>query len=404
MFSKNAIIKQEQQEGSHNWTHGIGDSNVSKIKNMKEMYKLKMAKHRKPSGFTNARKAAVVTIGGVALAGIAQLNATAQAQDWDLLASCESSGNWSINTGNGFYGGVQFSQSSWEFAGGLKYAARADLATREQQIEIAEVLLSIQGHLAWPDCSQNKVPGWWTSGGADEPSVPAEEPAEEVAPAIGNSSGWMWPVDCPLTSGHGPRSGGFHDGADFGCPIGTPILAAASGTIEAGTGFNTDPGGYGNYIQQRAVGGEVIQYGHVSDIYVSVGDFVNVGDVIGAVGNAGSSTGPHLHLRIQNASGSVDPVWFLNYVGAANTGEFNAPAPAPAPVDNGVSVDVNVTANGGVIEVRGDLAAKYQIGEGDTLTHIAVNFGVSVDGIISLNPTITNPDLIFTGDVINLLP
>ena len=72
---------------------------------------------------------------------------------WDALAACESSGNWAINTGNGFYGGVQFNQNTWERHGGLRYAPRADLATREEQIAIAEVTQARQGWGAWPVCS-----------------------------------------------------------------------------------------------------------------------------------------------------------------------------------------------------------------------------------------------------------
>ena len=72
---------------------------------------------------------------------------------WDALAHCESTGNWAINTGNGFYGGVQFDQNTWERQGGLRYAPRADLATREEQIAIAEVTRARQGWGAWPTCS-----------------------------------------------------------------------------------------------------------------------------------------------------------------------------------------------------------------------------------------------------------
>lgn len=72
---------------------------------------------------------------------------------WDKLAQCESGGNWAINTGNGYYGGVQFAPSSWAAAGGTQYAPRADLATREQQIATAEKLLEMQGWGAWPACS-----------------------------------------------------------------------------------------------------------------------------------------------------------------------------------------------------------------------------------------------------------
>ncbi|AYL40335.1 transglycosylase family protein [Streptomyces fungicidicus] len=69
--------------------------------------------------------------------------------DWDAIAACESSGNWQANTGNGHYGGLQFTQSSWEAAGGLKYAPRADLATRKEQITVARRLARIQGMSAW---------------------------------------------------------------------------------------------------------------------------------------------------------------------------------------------------------------------------------------------------------------
>ncbi|UGT38920.1 transglycosylase family protein [Nocardia yamanashiensis] len=72
---------------------------------------------------------------------------------WDALAKCESNGNWAINTGNGYYGGIQFDQSTWERQGGTRYAPRADLATREEQIAIAEVTRARQGWGAWPACT-----------------------------------------------------------------------------------------------------------------------------------------------------------------------------------------------------------------------------------------------------------
>ncbi|QWC86521.1 LysM peptidoglycan-binding domain-containing protein [Nocardioidaceae bacterium] len=72
---------------------------------------------------------------------------------WDRLAQCESSGDWSINTGNGYYGGLQFYQPTWEGFGGLAYAPRADLASKSQQIAVAERVLDTQGWGAWPACS-----------------------------------------------------------------------------------------------------------------------------------------------------------------------------------------------------------------------------------------------------------
>ena len=76
-----------------------------------------------------------------------------QSETWDALSRCEAGGNWAINTGNGFYGGVQFDQNTWERNGGLRYAQRADLASREEQIAIAEVTRARQGWGAWPTCS-----------------------------------------------------------------------------------------------------------------------------------------------------------------------------------------------------------------------------------------------------------
>ncbi|MFB7590532.1 transglycosylase family protein [Streptomyces sp. NPDC056169] len=73
---------------------------------------------------------------------------------WGCVAECESSGRWHINTGNGFYGGLQFWQPTWVEHGGPKYAPRADLATRPQQIRIAEEVLRTQGWGAWPVCSK----------------------------------------------------------------------------------------------------------------------------------------------------------------------------------------------------------------------------------------------------------
>ncbi|MDN3293466.1 transglycosylase family protein [Streptomyces ficellus] len=73
---------------------------------------------------------------------------------WGCVAECESGGRWDLNTGNGFYGGLQFRQSTWEAYGGLKYARRADLATRKEQITVAQEVLRWQGWQAWPTCSK----------------------------------------------------------------------------------------------------------------------------------------------------------------------------------------------------------------------------------------------------------
>ncbi|MEY6435845.1 transglycosylase family protein [Corynebacterium pseudotuberculosis] len=79
--------------------------------------------------------------------------AVADGSVWDQLAQCESTGNWAINTGNGFSGGLQFTDSTWAGFGGTAYAPRAHLATREQQIAIAQKVQASQGWGAWPACT-----------------------------------------------------------------------------------------------------------------------------------------------------------------------------------------------------------------------------------------------------------
>jgi hypothetical protein len=80
--------------------------------------------------------------------------ADSSGRNWDAVAKCESGGNWAINTGNGYYGGLQFSSSTWLNNGGGVYAERADLASREQQIAIANKLADRSGGSSWPVCGQ----------------------------------------------------------------------------------------------------------------------------------------------------------------------------------------------------------------------------------------------------------
>jgi murein DD-endopeptidase MepM/ murein hydrolase activator NlpD len=114
-------------------------------------------RHRRPKTQRLTRKAASVALtaggAGIVLPIMSAGSAGAASVDtWDKVAQCESTGNWKINTGNGFYGGLQFTQSSWDAAGGTEYASRADLATKDQQIAVAEKLLDMQGPGAWPVC------------------------------------------------------------------------------------------------------------------------------------------------------------------------------------------------------------------------------------------------------------
>ncbi|POX65394.1 transglycosylase [Streptomyces sp. Ru62] len=110
-------------------------------------------KHRRPSKAVRAIALAGVTGAAVAAPLMAAGNASAAtASQWDAVAQCESGGNWSINTGNGYYGGLQFSASTWAAYGGTQYAGTADKASKAQQIAVAEKVLAAQGKGAWPVC------------------------------------------------------------------------------------------------------------------------------------------------------------------------------------------------------------------------------------------------------------
>jgi hypothetical protein len=111
-------------------------------------------RHRKPSNHTRTLGLATAPlVAAIPLAAASALPASAATSAWDRLAGCESGGNWDINTGNGYYGGLQFADGTWDGNGGEKYASRADLATRAEQIVIASKLLNSSGWGPWPACS-----------------------------------------------------------------------------------------------------------------------------------------------------------------------------------------------------------------------------------------------------------
>ncbi len=138
-------------------------------------------KHRaeSDSGRRGRRVAAASAL--TAAVAVPLIGAPAQAASgdtWNQLAQCESGGNWSINTGNGYYGGLQFSPSTWTGFGGGVYASSAQYATREQQIAIAEKVLNGQGWGAWPACSA--ALGLTTADAQEAPSVSTPAPVQRV--------------------------------------------------------------------------------------------------------------------------------------------------------------------------------------------------------------------------------
>ncbi|MEU9048180.1 MULTISPECIES: transglycosylase family protein [unclassified Kitasatospora] len=127
-----------------------------------------------------------IAVAGVAGVGLAMplLTATgasaAPASAWDSVAQCESGGNWGINTGNGFYGGLQFTSGTWKAYGGTAYAPQANQASRAQQISVAEKVLASQGPGAWPVCSKK---AGLSKGGAPAAVDTSSDAKPQSAPA-----------------------------------------------------------------------------------------------------------------------------------------------------------------------------------------------------------------------------
>ncbi|EFL31131.1 peptidoglycan-binding protein [Streptomyces viridochromogenes DSM 40736] len=152
----------------------------------------------------NARKNQVrttaVLAGAALLAPLGLLAATgnAAAADsgvWDRIAQCESGGNWHINTGNGYYGGLQFAASTWSAYGGTAYAATADQASKSQQIAVATKVQRAQGWGAWPVCSARAGASGGAPASADPvtttksaPAKPSKAPARPTEHADRSSS------------------------------------------------------------------------------------------------------------------------------------------------------------------------------------------------------------------------
>jgi murein DD-endopeptidase MepM/ murein hydrolase activator NlpD len=122
-----------------------------------------------------------------------------------------------------------------------------------------------------------------------------------------SAAGFIWPVNGPVVSGFGMRWGRMHEGIDIAASLGTPIHAAASGTvIHAGW-----LGGYGNLVVVDHGDGLATAYAHASTILVAVGQQVSQGDTLSLVGSTGNSTGPHLHFEVRVNGSAVDPLLYL---------------------------------------------------------------------------------------------
>src|SRR5919199_1870927 len=176
-----------------------------------------MAKHRAPryvrtkKALAKAPVAAGATVVGFGVLGSPAQALAATTHDWTGVAECESGGDWSINTGNGYYGGLQFSQSTWAGLGGTALAPRADLATPAEQVQIAEKVLATQGIGAWPVCGKNLAAGTTAAAAAAPAAAPSTPRAPPAAPSTssGRHASGQTATGSSTTSGRHAAGGDY---------------------------------------------------------------------------------------------------------------------------------------------------------------------------------------------------
>jgi murein DD-endopeptidase MepM/ murein hydrolase activator NlpD len=199
-------------------------------------------------------------------------------------------------------------------------AARDDIAARKHELDVTRASLKQRTtELATARSKQHATLEAVRKRQGDL-ETDVNEISEQIAKQLAQSSGALpagpiqpgghgliWPVNGPVVSGFGPRWGSFHEGIDIAVPTGTPIRAAASGSVEiAGV-----EGGYGNYTCVDHGGGLSTCYAHQERILVSVGQEVSQGQIIGITDCTGHCLGPHVHFEIRVNGQAVDPMGYL---------------------------------------------------------------------------------------------
>ena len=180
---------------------------------------------------------------------------------------------------------IEAHQSKLESARGKREDALAKITAHEHELDgdVADLQAKIASQLAGPSI------------------------ALAAGPIRGGSSGIIWPVNGPVVSGFGMRWGSMHEGVDIAVPTGTPIRAAASGTVA----IAAPTGGYGNYTCVDHGGGLSTCYGHQESFAVSSGQSVSQGQVIGYSDCTGHCLGPHVHFEVRINGTAVDPMGYL---------------------------------------------------------------------------------------------
>ncbi|PCG85521.1 transglycosylase domain-containing protein [Streptomyces sp. WZ.A104] len=193
-------------------------------------------RHRRPRQAPAIVVAAGVTGSAIAIPLLGASGAhAAESATWDRVAECESGGMWSADLGNGYYGGLQFSQETWSAYGGTTYAPRADLASRSQQIAVAEKVLGDQGAKAWPSCAV--ISGLAVDGslpGVDPGTAPSGEPTS--APTDGTDASGETGESNTVDQADGSDRGDKGDKGNKGSKGDTSDTSAGAGDAAKGDG------------------------------------------------------------------------------------------------------------------------------------------------------------------------
>jgi LysM repeat protein len=189
---------------------------------------------RKKSRLRAAVLAGVVVAAPVAGLVTATSASAASTSTWEAVAQCESTGNWSINTGNGYYGGLQFSASTWAAYGGTAYASSADQATEGQQIAVAEKVLASQGPGAWPVCGPQA--GLSQGGAAASVDTSSGTTSSSAGSSSSGSSSSSSSTDssASTSSDSSSSSAGSSDSASSTASSSTSTASGASYTVKSG--------------------------------------------------------------------------------------------------------------------------------------------------------------------------
>lgn len=323
-------------------------------------------RHRRPRQAPAFVVTAGVTGAGLALPLLGAGSASAVSDGaWDRAAECESGGDWSANTGNGYYGGFQLTLEMWEAYGGLDIAPRPDLASREQQISVVERMLADQGQEALPGCAL--LSGLWEEFRAEREAADGQT-GEEAGGGTEEQAGGQTGTEADTGTGGTAEDNGGADGSSAG-----------------------QESGRGGQEEERGTGGDTGDAEDTSDTG-DTGDTGDAGDT--RTGEAGASeSSPESGGSGAAEERDVPPA-------EAGTGRHRG---APDPDEERRAGE----SGGGRHAARGGQdGQRYEVRRGDTLSAIAAEHDVpgGWPALYRANESVVggDPDLIFPGQRLDL--